>query len=127
MRKLADVLAERAARKVPRRREKNRTAFLACIGEIREVVASGWSIKDIWEALREEGRISFGYEVFRRYVNRLITNDQGKPEDRKETNREGMVHAKEASGKTYAGRTDTSGLIPRFDWEGRKTKKEDLI
>ncbi len=79
MRKLADVLAARAAKKVPMKHERNRVAFLACIEEIKEVLEGGWTIKDIWEALREEGRISFGYEVFRGYVKRMIPAQPANP------------------------------------------------
>ena len=79
MRKLTEVLAARAAKKVPMKHERNRVAFLACIEEIKEVLEGGWTIKDIWEALREEGRISFGYEVFRGYVKRMIPAQPAKP------------------------------------------------
>jgi hypothetical protein len=127
MRKLSEVLTERALKKLPRQKEKNRAAFLACIEEIKEVAGNGWNIKDIWEALRDEGRISFGYEVFRRYVNRLVLNEQGKQEDPNEKNSQGTVPAKVANGKSGTGPGDAAGRIPRFDWEGRKTKKEDLI
>ncbi len=79
MRKLTEVLAARAAKKVPMKHERNRIAFLACIEEIKEVLGGGWTIKDIWEALTEEGRISFGYEVFRGYVKRMIPAQPAKP------------------------------------------------
>ncbi len=79
MRNLTEVLAARAAKKVPMKHERNRIAFLACIEEIKEVLEGGWTIKDIWEALREEGRISYGYEVFRGYVKRMIPAQPAKP------------------------------------------------
>ncbi len=84
MRKLAEVLAERAAKRAPMKHERNRTAFIACIEEIKVVLADGWTIKDIWEALREERRISFGYEVFRGYVRRMITVQSAKTSTKEE-------------------------------------------
>ena len=35
-------------------------------------MADGWNVMSIWETLHEEGKVSFGYEAFRKYVNRLI-------------------------------------------------------
>jgi len=35
-------------------------------------MADGWNVMSIWETLHEEGKVNFGYEAFRKYVNRLI-------------------------------------------------------
>jgi hypothetical protein len=40
--------------------------------EIKNALDDGWPVKTIWETLREEGMIEFGYDAFIRYVNRLI-------------------------------------------------------
>ncbi len=69
---LYDILAERAARKPLNQKARNRAAFLANMEEIRQALDDGWSVKDVWEALREEGRIPFGYQAFLGYVKRLI-------------------------------------------------------
>ncbi|MFU8797095.1 MAG: TraK family protein [Gammaproteobacteria bacterium] len=52
--------------------KKNRAAFIVLRQEIEQAMQDEWPIKTIWETLKEEGKIPFGYQAFRRYVNRLI-------------------------------------------------------
>lgn len=73
-RSLQDILAERAAKKPLNQKARNRAAFLANMEEIRQALDNGWSVKDVWEALCDEGRIPFGYQAFLGYVKRLIRN-----------------------------------------------------
>ena len=40
--------------------------------EIRQALIDGWSRKIVWETLKEQGKISFGYQAFLRYVSRMI-------------------------------------------------------
>jgi hypothetical protein len=65
---LAERLLERASRQDGRKSQINRAAFLAVKDEIAEALAEGWSARQIWELLKEEGRISFGYAWFARCV-----------------------------------------------------------
>jgi len=102
-------------------KKSSRTIFLALRGEIEEALNDGWTVKVVWETLREEGKVAFGYQAFNGYVNRLIKNEREKPDA------QGTVPAKDANRISETGRAETAGRIPRFDWEGRKTKKEDLI
>lgn len=50
---------------------KNRAAFLALRDEIKQTLDDGWSVKEIWKTLHQEGKVTFGYHAFCRYVKRL--------------------------------------------------------
>lgn len=52
--------------------QKNRAAFLAYRDEIEAALADGWSILAVWRMMSDDGRITFTYQSFRKYVNRLI-------------------------------------------------------
>ncbi len=54
----------------------NKAAFLALKKDIALALADGWSIKLVWETLREEGKISFSYKTFCGYVARLIAAEK---------------------------------------------------
>ena len=123
--KMAKTLSKRIAARMKKNdaglKKSNRTIFLALRDQIEEALKDGWTVKVVWETLKEEGKVAFSYQAFNGYVNRLIKNEREKPDA------QGTVPAKEANGKSETGRAETPGKIPRFDWEGRKTKKEDLI
>jgi hypothetical protein len=69
---LSARIAERAAKKKPSRNAQNRAAFLALREDIKQALNDGWPVKTIWETLHEEGKITFSYQAFRGYVNRII-------------------------------------------------------
>ena len=69
---LSARIAERVARKKPAGNVRNRAAFLALRGEVKQAIDDGWPVKTIWETLHDEGRVAFSYQAFRGYVNRLI-------------------------------------------------------
>jgi hypothetical protein len=69
---LSQRITERARTKKPTATGKNRAAFLSVREEIKCALDDGWPVKTIWETLREEGTIAFGYDAFMRYVNHLI-------------------------------------------------------
>ena len=75
---LSERVAMRAAKKKPSRRAVNRGAFLAMRSEVKQALDDGWPVKTIWETLQDEGLITFSYQSFRGYANRLILS-QGKP------------------------------------------------
>jgi hypothetical protein len=70
--KLSVRIAAREVTKKPSPYAINRAAFLALRQDIKDAMADGWNVMSIWETLHEEGKVSFGYEAFRKYVNRLI-------------------------------------------------------
>jgi Family of unknown function (DUF5338) len=65
-------IAERAARGKPSRSAQNRAVFLAMRGDVQQALNDGWPVKTIWETLHEEGKVTFSYQAFRGYVNRLV-------------------------------------------------------
>jgi hypothetical protein len=69
---LSQRIAEHAKTKAPTVAGKNRAAFLTVREEVKGALDDGWPIKTVWETLREEGKIEFGYDAFIRYVDRLI-------------------------------------------------------
>ena len=69
---LSARIAERAARKKPPRNGQNRVTFLAMREDVKQAIDDGWPVKAIWETLHEEGKVSFSYQAFIGYANRLI-------------------------------------------------------
>lgn len=55
---------------------KNRAQFLGVLEEVQEALEAGCAVKHIWLTLTQEGRITFAYEVFRRLVNKLPSQQQ---------------------------------------------------
>lgn len=71
---LEQRIAARVARTAGAQRSARRVAFLAQQDEIAQALAAGWTVKDIWRTLSEEGRITVCYQSFCEYVNRWIRN-----------------------------------------------------
>lgn len=69
---LSERIAARAKAAKQSRGGKNRATILALRADIKGALADGWPIKAIWETLHDEGKVRFGYQSFRNYVNRLI-------------------------------------------------------
>jgi len=63
------------AKKSPLKKDINKAAFLALMDEIKEALDHGWSMRKIWKVLHDRGSISFSYQAFTVYVNRLILNN----------------------------------------------------
>ena len=72
-------LRERAASREPRGKNRNLAQFLAARSDIDAALAEGWPVRGIWELLTEEGRISFGYAWFAKYVRRYRAPATGEP------------------------------------------------
>jgi hypothetical protein len=77
---LSARIAERIARKKPAGNVRNRAAFLALRGEVKQAIDDGWPVKTIWETLHDEEKVAFSYQAFRGYVNRLILSPPAKGE-----------------------------------------------
>lgn len=54
----------------PRRRERNRAAFIALRPFIEGALASGYTVKTIWETLRDERKLAMSYQTFRTHCRR---------------------------------------------------------
>ncbi|MBP8170661.1 hypothetical protein CJF35_21345 [Pseudomonas lundensis] len=78
--RLTERIAAQMQAQKPARSGQNRAAFLALRDDITEALADGWPVKTIWQTLHEEGKISFGYDAFISYVNRLIRAPESTPE-----------------------------------------------
>ena len=110
---LSARIAERIACKKPAGNVRNRAAFLALRGEVKQAIDDGWPVKTIWETLHDEEKVAFSYQAFRGYVNRLIlsppANGEGTPPAR--TPAEWKPEKLAATGFTF----------------NRTPKKEDLL
>ncbi|MGV4008753.1 TraK family protein [Citrobacter freundii] len=78
--RLTERIAALQQAQKPTRSGQNRAAFLALRDDITEALADGWSVKTVWQTLHEEGKISFGYDAFISYVNRLIRDPASAPD-----------------------------------------------
>lgn len=76
---LSERIAQRVSARQPSRTGKNRASFLAVRDDVRQALDDGWPVKVIWDTLRDEGKIEFGYDAFIGYVNRLIRNTEMSP------------------------------------------------
>lgn len=69
---LSERIAERAANIEPGRNARNRAAFILIRADVLKAVDDGFSLFAIWETLREEGRIPYTYQTFRRHARVLL-------------------------------------------------------
>ena len=72
MTSLSQRIAERMKQHNLRHRSHNLITFLALRADIEQALTDGWSVQTVWQTLKEEQKIAFGYTAFRTYVNRLI-------------------------------------------------------
>lgn len=74
-----DLSARIAARRSQSaRRGRHKAAFIVLRDQVEKALAKNWPIYAIWETLYAEGKVTAGYESFRRYVRRLILNQPSK-------------------------------------------------
>lgn len=72
-RDITDALAEWVAKQPARRRhDAQAVAFLAVRTDVVKALEAGYSIKTIWAFLKDQGRITSSYEMFRRHTQRHI-------------------------------------------------------
>jgi hypothetical protein len=69
---LSERIAQRVQSTKTNRARSNLLAFLALRDDIKQALNDSYTKKEIWETLRDEQKIAFGYTSFTRYVNRLI-------------------------------------------------------
>jgi len=125
---LSERIAARAANSKPSRRARNHAAFLVLRSEVEQALDDGWPIKTIWATLHQEGKVTFNYETFRGYANRLILS-RGRAAapaevvDQGETLRPAGGASGQALGDRTAQKAPGSGGF-RFESEPRK---EDLL
>lgn len=71
MKTLSERIADRVKSTATASSHVNRAVVLALRNEIQLALDDGWSVLAIYRALSEEGRITFSYQAFRRYVNQI--------------------------------------------------------
>lgn len=113
MKPLSERIAERARAKSASAPSSNRAVMLALRADIKQALDDGWSVLAVHQTLYDEGRVTFSYQAFRRYVNRIHF---GRPSPRKPKQTQACRTAFKGSG------TQASGF--RFD---PSPKKEDLL
>lgn len=78
MKSLSERIAERTRDKAAVAPHSNRAVMLALRSDIQAALSDGWSILVIYQTLHDEGHVTFSYQAFRRYVNRLLLDkDEG--------------------------------------------------
>lgn len=69
---LSERILIRTRGKDATRKAKNFAEFLAHRDQIKQSLADGWSVLQIWKTLHGEGTITTGYPAFCRQINRWI-------------------------------------------------------
>lgn len=67
---ILERLAEKTAKSGSLHAKRNLAVFLALRDQINLAINSGWSVKDIWELLHDEGKMVISYQVFLRLVKK---------------------------------------------------------
>jgi hypothetical protein len=125
---LSERVATRATNKKPSRSAWNRGAFLALRSEVKQALDDGWPVKTIWETLQEEGKITFSYQSFRGYANRLILSRGKAPEPAEVVDQENAKAPKGGpTGQAMRAReSEKPARIGGFRFES-EPNKEDLL
>ena len=129
-RDITDALAEWVAKQPARRRhDAQAVAFLAVRTDVIKALEAGYSIKTIWAFLKDQGRITSSYEMFRRHTQRHIKKalslppgEQAKGEKSAQQERGPKVRKPKAP----EPRISKSAGIPGFTFNPTPNK-EDLI
>ncbi|MCW3657679.1 TraK family protein [Burkholderia cenocepacia] len=108
MKSLSERIAERARDKAVVTPHSNRAVVLALRSDIQQAVNDGWSVLAIYQTLHDEGRLTFSYQAFRRYVNQLLP-------DRCSTERRGKFSASRPAEKAAVAPTSSFTFNPLVD------------
>lgn len=125
MEELAQWVKERGIKK--QRQDKHVVAFLAVKPDVQRALDAGYSMKTIWEHMRETGRLQCRYETFTLHVKRYVKTPalessaamRQSPTKEAGRKRKGGAVASEPSGAE-------APKIGAFTFEA-KPKKEDLL
>ena len=72
-------LSERIARHTDRSKNAGKQflpAFIALKPDIEQALKDGWTVRQIWNTLHDEGKIKCSYQWFRTLVNRHISDNR---------------------------------------------------
>lgn len=131
---LAEWVSKRKAKKP--RQDKHVVAFLAVKSDVKAALDAGYSMKTIWEYMRETGRLEYRYETFTQHVKRYIKAPQAQPAPPSSAPT-GKPQADQAGGQK-AGEKGSSTTPPATQEKSRSPqiggftfdatpKKEDLL
>ena len=79
---MTESLSKRIARHTDRSKNAGKQflpAFIALKPEIAQALNDGWTVRQIWNTLHDEGKIKCSYQWFRTLVNRHITDNRKQP------------------------------------------------
>lgn len=116
---LSERIAARVKAKTPSRGAANRAAFLAVRDDVSASLGDGWPVKLVWETLHAEGKISFGYDAFLGYVQRLVLA-------RRERGPVVSAPTSPAAASKKAKPRESAGGVGGFTFEA-KPNKEDIL
>ena len=88
-----------------RRQDASAVEFLAVKKDVTEAIEAGYSLKTIWEYLKEGKKIRFTYETFRRHIKRFI---KATPKDQPTLAAKNEAAASPATNKQPNDKRDTS-------------------
>jgi hypothetical protein len=125
---------ERDKRQKKRRQDASAVEFLAVKKDVAEAIEAGYSLKTIWEYLKEGEKVRSTYETFRRHVKRFIKSapDHETLAAKKEVAAPSVERQPEATA-SKAEKSETEGKEkPQLPGTGgfkfdAKPNKEDLI
>ena len=124
--KLTELIAEEETkRKQQGTGVKNRAVFLVLREDIKEAMADGWALKQIYRTLHTQQKITFSYQTFVNYANNLILKP--KPSlviSKQEAN--GNALGQEQTVQPTEPKPQKSYELPGFKFDPI-AKKEDLI
>lgn len=98
---LSARIAERVKKQRISSRDQNRAVFLALRPEIAKAMQDGWSVMTIWRTLKDEDKITFSYQAFRLYVNKLVHPSAPPGSSSNQSGPSGTGHPQKASGFTF--------------------------
>lgn len=105
---------------------RNKFIFISMQDDIKKALDDGWTAKVIWDTLRDEGKIPFGYPSFNKYIKRFIRNTN----QTELSAAEKTVHVERNRGKTMKRKTETTTKkntdtqMQGFSWNPRANKEE---
>lgn len=120
---------EREKKQKKRRQDTSAVEFLAIKADVKEAIEKGYSLRTIWEYLKEQGLFKATYETFRRHVKRFIKTPPKEPKilaakkndaDKQKVERISTTHQKPEAKDNHPSK------IGGFSFNA-KPNKEDLI
>jgi hypothetical protein len=92
--------------------------------DVKQALDDGWPVRAVWETLHEEGKITFSYPAFCRYVKQLVV---GQRFEIRGNVAAGSKRKREAEREANSGdRNSTGAGLSSFKFNSTP-KKEDLI